>query len=46
VGVGEYYADPEREIVEWTALYFEGKFYLSDPYSIAKLQEIQSEIDL
>lgn len=38
MGVGENYADPQREVVHWTAVYFEGKFYLSDPHTILKLQ--------
>ena len=31
IGVGDYLAEPQREVMEWKGVYLEGKFYITDP---------------
>ena len=46
VGVGDYLADPQREVMHWKGVYLEGKFYITDPQTYEKLQEVEANIDL
>lgn len=45
-GVGQYFADPQKEEVKWEGVYYEGNFYLADPKTYSKLQEVEANIDL
>ena len=44
--MGDYFADPEREIVKWTGFFYEGKFYLENPLIYSKLQEVEEAVEL